>query len=212
VTQDDENKDLPLIGAYMRKYSLDEIVQLKIAGEKQPDDCPDHEWRMPTERTHQHDLMILMASYGHSTKDIAEYLDVLPITVNNCVNLPENRTRIRKAQERLYGKDIRKRIQAMLHKSLDLMDEVLDSPTAKEQVRVDVAKYLLDQGVGKAKQEFEHSGSLLAEFLTKLDDIKDTSRSAKETKVMDSLETFVDELGVHHVVGEKNEVPKTTTE
>lgn len=208
MTQDDDNSKQPLIGAYMRKYSLEEIVQLKIAGAECPPDCPPNEWRLPTEGTHQHDMMILMATYGHSIKDIAEHMDVTISTVSNCVNSPENRVRIRKAQERLYGKDVRKRIQSLLHKSLDLMEEVLDSPAAKEQVRVDVAKYLLDQGVGKAKQEIEHSGSMLAEFLTKLDSINDDALRAKEAKVRDSIETFVDDLGIHHVVGEKNEVHK----
>lgn len=177
------------------KYAAHVIEEMKLLGMPKPDDVSWGDWVGPDDLKHRHELLILLAAYGRTNNQIAEELGLTASRVSIILGKTEVKNKIREAQDKLFGQNVRRRIDSMLNKSLDVMDSVLENEQEKNSLKVDIAKYLLDQGIGKAKQDVKIEGNLLADLLHRLDTSRDAA-PAQETLATNKneLDTFVDEF------------------
>lgn len=186
------------------------IQELKALGHKRPDWVSATAWA--AEKTagisFQQDLVVHMIAGGSSIKQAAEQVQMTPQTIRKWLKDPVIANEIYEIRNRIYGEDIRKRIDSMLHNSLDTLQDVLTDPTAKDQTKASVAMYLLDQGVGKAKQEIQVQGSMYAQLLSELDKRKVGSPDEREVKKLegpkDPIDDFADSFVQSFTVGTKN--------
>ena len=204
-----ETADLehPHLKTYQKSYPAHVIAEMKLMGMPKPDDVPWGDWVGPEDIRHRHDMIILLAAYGRTNNQIAEELGYTASRISIILSKTEIKNAIRETQDKLFGRNVRRRIDSMLNKSLDVMDAVLDNDQEKNALKVDIAKYLLDQGIGKAKQDVTIQGNLLADLLHRLDVGRPTSaQTEKLAEPKHELDTFVDEYVVEDFrVGAKSE-------
>lgn len=77
--------------------------------------------------------------------------------------------------------------------AVDAMVDVLTNPRSKGSEKTQVAQFLIDHDLGKAKQEVEHSGSLALE-IRKQADAYLNARTVLPVKVVDKIDQAADDL------------------
>lgn len=200
---EESKKDLAL-----ETYSQEDIEELKLLGMPRPAGVSYSDWYGPDKVSTTHDLMIYLAAVGSPQKDIAVALGFSDKAVSLILNKSEIKNKVKLKQAELFGDNARKRINTLANKSIGIFEEVLDSAQEKVSHKIDVAKYITDQSLGKAKQDIKVEGSLLSEFLARLDEVskppRDVSESAgQEDDPIDSIATeLIDKV---HVVGQRGQ-------
>lgn len=186
-------------------YTKSDLTELKALGEDKPDDVSWGDWVGPKDHSHRHDMMIVLAAYGKTNDEIAKTLGMTQGRVSIILGQSDFRKKVRLKQDELFGQDIRKRLETMMNKSLDVLEEVIDNQMEKTNNRMDAAKYILDQGMGKAKQELSVSGSLLADIIHRLDTGVVSQVKNEIEKPVDPMDDFVDSfIDVDFKVGNKD--------
>lgn len=203
ITDPDTPQDLP-----SEAYTDDMIDELKALGLPKPPNLEWSRWVAPKDFNHRHDLIIQLAAIGRTNVEIAEEVGMAKESISRLIALPKFRDKIKAKQDQLFGKQLRKRIEIIASKAVDVVEEVLNNPQEAMKYRMDAAKYMLDQAVGKAQQQIEVKGNLLQEVLIHLEQqersIDTTSRNLVD-KPKDAMDDFIDtQLGEPIVVGKRN--------
>jgi hypothetical protein len=190
-------------------YSQEQIKEMKAMGLPKPEDCPWAEWSFGVDSlSPRHELLIIYAAHGKRPVEIASLTEFTPAYVRALLKTPKVANEVRRVQTKLFAGEYRKRIEAMANPALDVLSQVMSNETEKASVRVQVAQYLIDQGIGKAKQDFKVEGTLLADFMSEL---KSKSRAVEDiqlklAKPKDALDTFVEEfIPESFTVGDKRD-------
>jgi hypothetical protein len=155
----------------------------------------------------RNEIIYILASNGMKYGAIAQELAISTQTVSRALNLPEAKLRIAYHQERLFGKSVRKRMDALAHKAVDNLTDLLDSHDDKTLAKATM--YVLDQSVGKAKQTIQHEGSMISDLIDTINNAREVKEIALEhQKPKDQLESFIDKFVPDHTVGVRNREKK----
>lgn len=176
-------------------YSLKQLKELKQSGFPKPAEVPWTHWNAPFKLSPRQELIVYLAAQGFSGQRIASEIGLSYNRTMIILSNPSMRALIAMKQKEIYGNQPKERLRLMTAKALDTLENVLDNEQEKSALRTDVAKYVIDQGVGKATQPVEVSGNLLSELIVRLDNEKsrDITDSAKKLdKPADPLEAFVE--------------------
>jgi len=111
--------------------------------------------------------------------------------------------------------DVKENLGQLADLALEQVVELLTSDQTKDTVRAQLAMYLLDHKVGKAKQEIEHSGSLALEIRAQLRSerealaagMRDITPEITVDKPKSAIDSFLDKhASDDFVVGKKGTV------
>jgi len=87
---------------------------------------------------------------------------------------PEIKALVMHQQDRMFSGNVKGQIKTLMGKAFGVVEHILDDSDEKSSVRLEAAKYVLDQVVGRSTQKVEVSGNLLIDIMTQLDQIKAT--------------------------------------
>jgi hypothetical protein len=202
-------------------YNDEMLEEMKLAGLPKPVNVTLARWQGKGDESinHRYNLLVNLAVLGTSIPEIASQIGYAPQTVTKVLDRPEIKARVKDLQDKHFGKNLRKRIELIATKATDVIEDVLDNPQEQTKHRLDAAKYMLDQSIGKAQQQLEVKGNMLQEVLIKLEQqersLNTTHRNLLD-KPRDHMDDFIDaELGEPIVVGKRNreqqEEPNRTT-
>lgn len=148
------------------------------------------------------ELVYMLTATGITRNNIALQLDCTPQTVTNYLSEPIADSRIDYHRERLYGRSLKKRMEAMAHKALDRVEKTIDDEGTKPETKLSAATYILDHSIGKPKQTVEHQGNILGEIMDRINSsriVQEISESLASQK--DDLDNFAEDYAPKHVVG-----------
>lgn len=183
---------------------LAEIEEMKLLGLPKPPDVSYGDWYGPKDISARHELIIQMTAAGMTQKAIAQDLGMSEPRVCQILNNSKVRQRVKKRQDQLWGSDARKRLQNMLGRALDVADQLISNENTKENVRADLVKYVIDQSLGKAKQEVDVKGSLLSEVFHKLEQMD--AAQIKDVEPADEFDAQLDSIvGDGLIIGQRRE-------
>ena len=90
--------------------------------------------------------------------------------------------------------------------------DILADPASRENAKLDVAKYIIDHAIGKAKQEVEHTGSVALELRAMAEQylLEKKERPVVEIQKLDKQDEFINNFIQEHspdgfVVGKKSD-------
>lgn len=176
-------------------YTRAQLIELRSGGFPKPIGVPWAHWFSPIELSPRQELVIYLAANGWGPKRIAEEIGITKERVGAILKTPGVRDLVALKQQEIYGNQPKERLRNMTNKALDTLDEILNNEQEKSQLKADVAKYVVDQGVGKPTQTHEVKGNLLSELIMRLDNDKSrevVQETEKLAKPPDALETFVE--------------------
>lgn len=185
-------------------YTLEQLHELRTGGFARPPGVTKSEWESPFKLSSRQEMVIYLSSHGYGPKKIAEETGYSLSRVSDILRVPAIRNLISLKQKEIYGDQPKERLRKMSDKALATLDQILDNEQEKSSLKADVAKYVVDQSVGKATQTHEVKGNLLNELILRLDAEKSrdiTPDSKKLDKPLDPLEAFVETLPVDQKVG-----------
>lgn len=151
----------------------------------------------------RNELIYKLMATGMKATEICEELGISLNSFYIASNKPEANSRVHYYRERLFGHNVRKKMDALAHKAVDKLEKLLESDS--EKVQADAVYYVLDQNVGKAKNTIQHEGSLLSEMIDRINSAREVKEIAEEHKApKDDLESLIDDLIPSHTVGVRN--------
>jgi hypothetical protein len=172
------------------------------------------ESKLEGELNYRWSLIVQMAAAGLPTSYIAKQVRLKERTVDNVLMKPVIKKRIRNAQERFWGKGIRKRMESLAAKALDTIEALLDDPGAKCSTKLAASTYIVDQAVGKAQQNVAIAHTSLGEIMERIDkmSIRDVASLNQLEAPKDALDTCIDEFIPDAVrVGMKEQIVEAET-
>ncbi len=186
------------------------IDELKSVGVQKPKNVSWGRWVGPRDHSHRHDLICALAALGRTNNQIAEEIGMTPPRVSIILQQKETKKKIKEMQNTEFVAKARERIEAMLGPSLDVIEAIITNDMESSKIKLDAAKYLIDQGVGKSKQEVTHSGTVLGEFMHKLEQAGNTLIDVTPQKLLADQSNPIDAFIVENVpdsvkVGKRNE-------
>lgn len=168
-------------------------------------------WIGPKEISPKHELLIHLKASGLTNNQVAEALGMSPARISIIVNSPKVKSAIKVKQEAYFGSDHRDRMNKLMPKVFGVFEGILANDQEKANVRLDAAKYIADQTMGKAQQNVKMEGSAFSEFFSKLDQLSNRDVTpATETTALDltkdPLENFIEEVIPQNlIVGKRSE-------
>ncbi len=188
------------------------IAEMRRLGMDRPKGLPVSEWIEPQSLNHRHDEIITLMLRGFSKKRIA---DVLGMDYNYLVTITNSPMLMKVYYEKRADRDLassidRKRVNTYFEDALDTMEKVMLDPREKGNVRADAAKFLIEQAIGKAKQDVEVKGSVLLDVMHSIQELREAKQATalpavdKPKSIVDS---FVDEFMAENnfVVGKRSD-------
>lgn len=136
----------------------------------------------------RHMAIAHMAAGGASQKMIAEALGFTQSWVCTVMSQTELKEEIKRIQKDAWGDSIDKRFRASLHKSMDVMEGVIDDTGAKDRDRMQAAQWVLEKVTGKATQAIEHKGNVLSGLLDQLDQMRNADKAKTVSEQIDLIE------------------------
>lgn len=193
------------------QYTPEIIEEMKALGIPKPENVSWGSWIGPKDHSHRHDLIVHLAASGLPNKTIAAEIGMTDAWISVILSQPQMKAKIRAKQDELFGKDTRARLLALSQKALQGVEEVLDDKSAKNSDKLAASTYILDQAVGKAKQDVSIQGNLLGDLISRLDNL-DSRPVLPQAEQLDtppdSMQDFIDEFVPDNVkVGVRSEEP-----
>lgn len=145
----------------------DQISEMKMLGLPKPDSVSWERWQRIQSIKSEHELMIMMKATGSSQAKIARELGYTDSQVSKVLNAPEVRAKVSKQISDIYGEDVKQAMKARALKSVEIFDEVLENGKTSEKLQA--ATYILDHTVGKAQQNVQVRGAILADFIVQVE-------------------------------------------
>lgn len=179
-----------------RDYPMEAINEMQRLGMAKPKDCHTKMWDCTNSHNYRHETIIELMMAGWPRKKIAEAIEVSPSWLNNIITTPLFQAaygEARKARRELLDKTF---ITELYQPATEVLKEVMLNPDEKGSTRLDAAKYVIDQTVGKPEQKVHQTGSILHEVISRVEELK--SRPVEELnqlldKPKSAIDTFIDE-------------------
>lgn len=191
----------------------DQINEMKMLGLPKPDSVSWDRWQQIQNIRAEHELMIKMAATGTPQKVIAQTLGYNQAQVSKILKTPEVRDQVSKEISSIYGDDYKKAFKDRFNKSMLVVDDTLENGQPKD--KADMAKWVLEHTVGKAQQNVQVKGALLADFMIQVEQISQnqlrdvTSNPELLTKKPHKFDTVIEQFVPNDfVVGKRSEGEK----
>lgn len=119
-----------------------------------------------------------LAAQGMRNIDIAKKLRYTPVTVYRLLKMPKIKAEMERHRQKLYEDGPQKRLKQFTSQALNVIEEVLndDCNQYKKETKSEMAKWVVEQDIGKATQNVKVEGGLLVGMLDKLDALKNNSQ------------------------------------
>ncbi len=111
-----------------------------------------------------------LRALGWTYSQISNELGLGEAAVRGMLLAPWAKAKVAHKQNSLFENDAKQYMKTLMNKAYGVIDEILDNPEEKSSVRLEASKFVVDHVIGKAQQTVEHKGSLLVEFMNKLDE------------------------------------------
>lgn len=158
--------------------------------------------------TQRHRELARLAALGKSNKEICEKLNYTPSRVSILLTNSKIKDEIERYKDKLFTIDTQTRLKELAPDALNVMEEILTSPSVELKDKENSAKWLLEKVSGKAAQQVDIKGEVsIGVFLDKLDQMKareslpqstpiniipKSSEVVKEESVGDNFEEWLD--------------------
>lgn len=131
---------------------------------------------MPDLLSNKDHLVVYLSAHGKSTPEIAEAMGLSPASVKTLLAKEHIQFEIKQLHHKLFGRDVQKRFKEMLAPAQDALEQILVNPNqnTKPGLKFSAAQEVFDRALGKPKQSIEHSGSLVADLIDRLNGDKPT--------------------------------------
>ncbi len=119
--------------------------------------------------------VIYLAAQGKQQQDIAEAIGCSHSTIANILSKERVQFEIKRVQLKLFGKDNKAfaaQFKEMVPQAIQTIQDVMDNPNSKPQLRFTAAQEILDRSIGKPKQTIEMEHSLVKDLYDRLDATK----------------------------------------
>jgi len=192
---DEEIKEITLTD---ENISQEQINEMKMLGLPKPALVSQERWyRIQNERI-EHSHMIRLAASGIPQWQIAHDLGYDEAHVSKILNTPEIRLKVEQEIKDIYGNDWKATLRDRNAKAIGVADDVMQNGSYKEKAAM--ARWILEQTVGKASQEIEVKKTSLKEIIIKVEqmtqnqlrDVGNNSQNLPKTK--DHFDTVIEQI------------------
>ena len=176
----------------------DQINEMKMLGIGKPDSVSWERWQRIQSIRSEHEHMIMLKATGSSNGKIARELGYSDAQVSKVLNAPEVKAKVSAQIADIYGDDVKQAMKARAMKSVEVFDDVLENGKTSEKLQA--AQYILDHTVGKAQQNVQVKGNVLADFIIQVEQMsKDQLRDVGSnpdllTKKPHKFDTVIEQL------------------
>jgi hypothetical protein len=191
----------------------DQINEMKMLGMPKPESVSWERWQRIQSVRSEHELMIMMKATGSSNGKIAKELGYSDSQVSKILNTPEVKSKVSAQIHDIYGDDVKQAMKARAMKSVEVFDEVLENGKTSEKLQA--AQYILDHTVGKAQQNVQVKGAILADFIVQVeqmsrDQLRDVSSNPELlTKKPHKFDNVIEQFAPSDfVVGKRSDSEK----
>ena len=179
--------------------SEERLAELKHNDIDKPPNVTTGCWLAPREITGRHLAVANLTAIGLSQADIAKEVGLSPMRVGQIQRHPKIRDIIKDKRQQYFG-EARDYIRSLVSKSVGVIDDILESHDAKDSVKLDASKYVIDQAIGKAQQSISvQSESFLKDVMNRLDMGRPDIKQIATTKTKDDMDAMVDAIIVEDV-------------
>lgn len=140
------------------------------------------EMQKPIGITPQQELACYMLAIGLKPKQVAQDVGVTQLTIGNWRKRDDLKFVIKQVQYRLFGKDAKRRFEALTHEAISTLEEIMKDSKIRPSSRISAAKEILDRSIGKPEQKHKHETEGMAELFNALDEIKKSSNAITHKK------------------------------
>lgn len=184
-TEEAALEEEPIPRLWPENFPAQEIIwDMKKCGLPRPPEIPSELWNNIQEITHSHEAIADLMLKGIPKFQIADRIGCTKEHIYNVTRTPtfdEYYQKRRRAHELVISKES---LTQHYERAVDTLVEVMLSDTEKGTTKADVAKYIVDHSVGKAKQEVHvqtHSSSLI---LMKIEELRKSSSPGNLPKLL----------------------------
>lgn len=149
------------------------LWDMKRNGLPRPDNVPRRLWDSPQSINYNHENIADLLMLGYTKKEVAaklemHYQSILVIT--RSITFKTYFRERRKNREEALSRD---GITDLFDVAVDTVGEIIQDEQAKQHVRLAASQFVIEQSVGKAKQEVKvESTNLHAQVLARIDELK----------------------------------------
>lgn len=137
-------------------------------------------WQKPKKLSNRHEEVIHLAVLGRSNAQIAAALGFTPQHIAKLMRSTLFQEKVKAERETRINSIVREKISGLSGLAIDSIELVLSSPDEKGSVKMDAAKFILEQIVGKAKGTDEPKTTNLVQFIQMIDALpKDATQQPK---------------------------------
>lgn len=183
----------------------EQINEMKMLGLPKPDTVSWERWNQLQNYRIEHQHMVRLAAAGWTQGAIAKELGYTQTHVSKVLNTPEVKEEVSALMNEIYGQDFKKALKERGHNAVRALDEIME--TGKNSEKIQVAQYFLDHTIGKASQTVEHKGTILADVMVQIEQLRNvTPDSALLTEKPSKFDNIIEAIvpsGV--VVGKRTE-------
>lgn len=155
------------------------LWDMRRNGMPKPSHVPMHLWNNLQKISFNHENVADLMLLGHTKKEIAEKLGLSASGVSLETRTPTFKAYYAERRRERQRELSRDGITDLLDVAIDTAGEIMQKADAKDATRLDAAKYIIDQSLGKAKQEVKvESTNLLAATIARIDELKKLPASA----------------------------------
>lgn len=178
-----------------KDYPMEVINEMHRLGMPKPRDCHTNLWDCTNKHNYRHETIIELLMAGWPRKKIAETLDCSLTLLDHIVLTPLFQSAYKEARRSRRDALDKHIITELYQPATEVLKEVMLNPNEKGSTRLDAAKYVIDQTVGKPEQKVHQTGSILHEVLTRVDELKSRPVTELNTlldKPKSAIDTFID--------------------
>ncbi len=150
--------------------SQEQINEMKMLGLERPPGVSSERWHRLQNHRIEYDHIIRLAAAGTPQWKIAEAVGYDQAHVSKVLNTPAVREKIEQEVRDIYGTDWKASLKDRNAKAVGVVDEVLETGNTKE--KSNMARWVLEQTVGKASQEIIEKKTSLTELIIKIEQME----------------------------------------
>lgn len=171
----------------------EQINEMKMLGLPKPDTVSWERWQRIQDIRFEHEHMIQLAASGLSQGKIAEAMGYDHVHVSKVLRHPDVKAAVRQRINDIYGDDHKKSLKDRFFKSVEVVDETLEY--GKESEKASMAKWVIEQTVGKASQDVTVKSTSLVEVIHQINQLRDVSGITQSLpKPKDHFDTIIEEV------------------
>lgn len=106
-----------------------------------------------------------MSVAGAKPEEIAKEVGLRPDYIRQLLNKPEMIQLCEKIHWQMFGKDVKKRLENILPKAIDVNEKLMMNELVKPSIRKDIASDFMDRSLGKPVQPLNVQTSSIRELL-----------------------------------------------